>query len=230
MSRTAIKIALIVFIGAVIAALYFTPLRQYFTREHIRGAIALMRSLWYAPFLFIIAYALGCVFALPASLFVIAAGVIFGWKFGALYAMTGAMLGATASYFVGRFLGEGLLGRLGKAGARLAEQASQSGFLSILIVRLIPGPPFAVWNYAAGIARVPVRDYVLGTFLGTLPAHVIFTYCADAIFNGTMTEGAAMKRLFIVAGLLLAMVAIPLALKRWLRLRSDPVAASDRET
>jgi uncharacterized membrane protein YdjX (TVP38/TMEM64 family) len=77
---------------------------------------------------------------------------------------------------------------------------------------------------------VPVRDYVLGTFLGTLPAHVIFTYCADAIFNGTMTEGAAMKRLFIVAGLLLAMVIIPLALKRWLRLRSDPVAASDRET
>lgn len=216
MSRNALKIALVVFIGAVVIALYFTPLRQYMTREHLRGAVATMRSLWYAPIILIAGYALGCVFALPASIFVIAAGVIFGWKLGTVYAMTGAMIGATAAYFVGRFLGEGMLERLGKTGARLAVQAKSSGFLSILIVRLIPGPPFALWNYVAGIARVPFRDYVLATLLGTLPAHLIFTYSADAIFNGSMTEGAAMKRLFIVAGLLLAMVIVPLLLKRWL--------------
>ncbi len=216
MSRKAIKIALVVFIGAVVVALYFTPLRQYLTREHIHSAVATMRSLWYAPIILIVAYAVGCVFAVPASIFAVAAGVIFGWKLGTVYAMTGAMLGATASYFVGRFVGEGLLDRFGKTGARLAEQAKSFGFLSILIVRLIPGPPFALWNYAAGVARVPVRDYVLATLLGTLPAHIIFTYSADAIFNGSMTEGAAMKRLFIVAGLLLAMVIVPLLLKRWL--------------
>jgi uncharacterized membrane protein YdjX (TVP38/TMEM64 family) len=221
MSRKAIKVALIVFIGAVIVALYFTPLRQYFTREHIRGAVATMRSLWYAPIVLIAGYALGCVFAVPASIFVVAAGVIFGWKLGTVYAMTGSMIGATAAYFVGRFLGEGLLDRLGKTGARLAAQAKDSGFLSMLIVRLIPGPPFALWNYAAGVARVPVRDYVLATLLGTLPSHIIFTYSADAIFNGSMTEGAAMKRLFVVAGLLLAMVILPLLLKRWLLRSSD---------
>ena len=219
MNRRAIKIALLVFIAAVVAALYFTPLRQYFTREHMRAAIALMRSLWYAPLILIVGYAIGCVFAVPASVFVISAGVIFGWKLGAVYAMTGAMIGAMASYFVGRFLGEGLLDRFGTAGRRVAEQAKNSGFVSMLIVRLIPGPPFAMWNYAAGIARVPVRDYFFGTLLGTLPAHIIFTYSADAIFNGSMSEGAAMKRLFIVAGLLIAMVVIPLMLKRWLQRR-----------
>ena len=219
MNRTAIKIALLVFLAAVVVSLYFTPLRHYFTREHIREAVALMRSLWYAPVILIAGYALGCVFALPASIFVIAAGVIFGWKLGSVYAMTGAMIGAMASYFVGRFLGEGLLDRLGSAGRRVAEQANNSGFVSMLIVRLIPGPPFAMWNYAAGIARVPVRAYFFGTLLGTLPAHVIFTYSADAIFNGSMTEGAAMKRLFVVAGLLIAMVVLPLMLKRWLQRR-----------
>ncbi|MGZ4810338.1 MAG: TVP38/TMEM64 family protein [Thermoanaerobaculia bacterium] len=221
MSRKAIKVALVAFISAVVIALYFTPLRQYMTREHIHTAVATMRSLWYAPILLIAGYALGCVFALPASIFVIAAGVIFGWKFGTVYAMTGAMIGATASYFVGRFLGEGILDRMGKTGARLAHQSKNAGFLSILIVRLIPGPPFALWNYAAGVARVPVRDYVLGTLIGTLPAHIIFTYSADAIFNGSMSEGAAMKRLFIVAGLLLAMVIVPLLLTRWLERAGD---------
>src|SRR5215212_5031477 len=126
MSRRAIKIALLAFLILAAAAVYFTPLRHYLTREHIRGAIAVMRSLWYAPFILIAAYAIGCVFALPASIFVIAAGVIFGWKLGTVYAMTGAMIGATAAYFVGRFLGEGLLERLGKTGERVAEQAKRS--------------------------------------------------------------------------------------------------------
>ena len=221
MSRRTLKIAIVIVLVGVVGALYFTPLRQYFTREHIRSAIAIMRSLWYAPVVLILAYAIGCVFAVPASIFVISSGVIFGWKLGAVYALTGAILGAMASYFVGRFLGEGLLDRLGRAGARLAEQAKESGFVSILIVRLIPGPPFALWNYAAGIARVPVRDYFFGTLIGTAPATVIFAYSADAIFNGSMTEGAAMKRLFIVAGLLIAMVVIPLLLKRWLKQRGN---------
>src|SRR5512141_2412327 len=105
MSRRTLKIAVVVFLVAVVAALYFTPLRQYFTREHVRTAVTTMRTLWYAPVLLIAGYALGCVFAVPASIFVIAAGVIFGWKLGTVYAMTGAMIGAMASYFVGRFLG-----------------------------------------------------------------------------------------------------------------------------
>ena len=226
MPRKAIKIALLVFLVAVVGAVYFSPLRDYFTREHMRTAIAVMRSLWYAPVILIAAYAIGCVFAVPASVFVLSAGVIFGWKMGSVYAMAGAMLGATGAYFVGRFLGEGLLDRLGRAGARLAEQAKSSGFLSMLIVRLIPGPPFAMWNYAAGIARVPFRDYFFGTLLGSLPAHVIFAYSADAIVNGTMTQGAAMKRLFIVAGLLVVMVLAPLMLKRWLQRRGSVIASS----
>jgi len=226
MSRRAIKIAVLVFLVAVVAAVYFTPLRQYFTREHVKSVIAVMRSLWYAPIILIFAYAIGCVFAVPASIFVLSAGVIFGWKLGSVYAMAGAMLGASAAYFVGHFLGEGLLDRLGRAGAKLAEQAKSSGFISILIVRLIPGPPFAMWNYAAGIARVPFRDYFFATLLGALPSHVILTYCADAIFNGSMTEGAAMKKLVVVGLLLIAMVIIPLLLKKWLQRRGSTVVAS----
>lgn len=226
MSRRAIKIALLVFLVAVIAAVYFSPLRQYFTREFMRHAVEVMRSLWYAPVLLIVAYAVGCVFAVPASIFVLGAGVIFGWKLGSVYALAGSTLGAMAAYFVGRFLGEGLLDRLGRAGRRITEQAERSGFLSILIVRLIPGPPFAMWNYAAGIARVPIRDYFFGTVIGILPSTIIFTYCADAIFNGTMTQGAAMKKLYVVAGLLIAMVVIPLLLKRWLQRRGSAIASS----
>jgi uncharacterized membrane protein YdjX (TVP38/TMEM64 family) len=112
------------------------------------------------------------------------------------------------------FLGEGVLERFGKAGELVAKQVKHSGFVSMLIARLIPGPPFAVWNYAAGIARMNFIEYFFATLLGTLPAHIVFAYCADALFNGTMTHGEAMKRFSIVAVLLISMIVLTTILKR----------------
>ena len=213
-SRRGVKIATLLVLVAGVAALYFSPLRGYLTRENVYGAVERMRGLWYAPFVLIGAYAVGCVFAIPASVFILAAGAIWGWKLGVTYAMCGAMLGSSAAYFAGRFLGEGLLERFGRAGEAVARQVSRNGFVSMLIARLIPGPPFAVWNYAAGIARMNFGEYFLATLLGTLPAHIVFAYCADALFNGTMTEGDAVKRLAIVAGLLISMIGLTALLKK----------------
>jgi uncharacterized membrane protein YdjX (TVP38/TMEM64 family) len=212
--RNAIKVAiLLVIIGAVVA-LYFTPARQYMTREHIRDGVDYMRGLRFGPALLVVSYAVGCIFAVPASIFIIAAGVVWGWKFGTLYAMCGGMLGASVSYFVGRFLGEGVLQKFGRTGRMVERQVASAGFKTMLIVRLIPGPPFAVWNYGAGVAGVRFRDYFFGTLVGTLPAHMIFAYSADSLFNGTMSEGDALKRLVVVAVLLIAIVVLPGLLKK----------------
>jgi uncharacterized membrane protein YdjX (TVP38/TMEM64 family) len=212
--RTAIKLATLAVLAGGAVALYFSPMRTYLTKAHIVDVIIWLRGLWYGPIVLIALYAVGCIFAIPATAFVIAAGVIWGWKLGAAYAVAGGLLGAIASYFVGRFLGEGLLEKFGAAGRAVRRQVDSSGFTSMLILRLIPGPPFAVWNYVAGIARMRFRDYALATFLGIIPSHLVFTYCADSLVNGTMTQGDALRRLLIVCALLLALIAIPLVLKK----------------
>jgi uncharacterized membrane protein YdjX (TVP38/TMEM64 family) len=218
--RNAIKLAMLAVLAGGAIALYFSPLRTYLTKAHIVDFIAWLRGLWYGPFVLIGLYAVGCIFAIPASIFVIAAGVIWGWKLGAVYAVTGGILGAIASYFVGRFLGEGLLDKFGYAGRAVRRQVESAGFTSMLIVRLIPGPPFAVWNYAAGIARMRFRDYFWATLLGIIPSHIVFTYCADSLVNGTMTQGDALRRLAIVCALLLALITIPLLIKKRMRGRA----------
>lgn len=212
--RNAIKLAMLVVLAGGIAALYFTPLRAYLTKAHINDFIAWLRGLWYGPLVLIALYAAGCVFALPASIFVIAAGVIWGWKLGGLYSIIGGFLGAIAAYYVGGFLGEGLLDKFGSVGRGVRKQVESSGFMSMLIVRLIPGPPFAVWNYAAGVAKMRFRDYALATLIGIIPSHLVFTYCANSLVNGTMTQGDALKRLAIVCALLLALILIPLYIKK----------------
>jgi Uncharacterized conserved protein len=217
-SRTLLKIAVLLLLVGAVCAVLFSPLRQHLTiasaREWVTHTRASVHGVWWAPLVLIVTYAVGCVFAIPASIFVIVSGALWGWKLGGLYATAGGLLGAIASYFVGRFLGEGLLHRFGRAGQMVMKQAKNAGFQSMLIVRLIPGPPFAVWNYGAGVAGVPFRDYVLATAIGILPSHMIFAYSADAIFSGTMTEGEAIRRLAIVGALLIGMVVLTSALKK----------------
>lgn len=215
--RNLLRIIAALLLVAAFVALWFSPLREHLTRENIRAGVEQIRGVWYAPIVYILLYAVGCVVALPASLFVIAAGFIWGWLLGGCYAMVGGMIGAVISYFAGRFIGAGLLERFGRIGRVVAKQVDHAGFRSLLIMRNIPGIPFAVLNYGAGVAGVRFRDYFFATIIGIAPSKFVFTYCADALFNGSMTEGDAFKRLAIVCGLVVAMVLLPVALKRFAR-------------
>ncbi|HEX8616135.1 MAG TPA: VTT domain-containing protein, partial [Thermoanaerobaculia bacterium] len=161
--RLLLRLSVAALLVAVFIAIWFSPLRHQLTRETIRAAVEQIRAVWYAPIVYVFIYALGCVVALPASLFVIAAGFIWGWLLGGCYAMVGGLLGAIVSFFAGRFIGEGLLDRFGRAGQIVRAQVDHAGFKSLLILRNIPGIPFAVLNYGAGVAGVRFRDYFFAT-------------------------------------------------------------------
>ena len=215
--RNLLKLAAVALLGAAFVAIWFSPLREHLTRENIRSAVEQIRAVWYAPILYVIFYALGCVVALPASIFVIAAGFIWGWLLGGAYAMVGGLCGAIISFFAGRFIGEGLLERFGRVGQLVRKQVDHAGFKSLLILRNIPGIPFAVLNYGAGVAGVRFRDYFFATLIGIAPSKFVFTYCADALFNGSMSEGDAFRRLAVVCVLVLAMILLPTLVKRFAR-------------
>ncbi len=218
MSRRALlRIGAAALLVAAFVAIWFSPLREQLTRENIRAAVEQIRSVWYAPIVYVLLYALGCVVALPASIFVIAAGFIWGFLLGAAYAMIGGTLGAVVSFAAGRFIGEGLLDRFGRVGQMVRKQVDHAGFKSLLILRNIPGIPFAALNYGAGVAGVRFRDYFFATVIGIAPSKFVFTYCADALFNGSMSEGDAFRRLLVVCLLVLAMVLLPAAVKRFVR-------------
>lgn len=215
MSRRALKLGVILLLAAIFTAIWFSPMRELLTRENIRAAVDQIRSVWWAPIAYIVLYAIGCTVALPASIFVIAAGFIWGWLLGGAYAMVGGTIGAVISYFAGRFIGEGLLQRFGRVGEFVAKQVDHAGFRSLIVLRNIPGIPFAVLNYGAGVAGVRFRDYFFATIIGIAPSKFVFTYCADALFNGSMSEGDAFRRLLVVGALVVAMALLPTMVKRF---------------
>jgi uncharacterized membrane protein YdjX (TVP38/TMEM64 family) len=61
---------------------------------------------------------------------------------------------------------------------------ARSGFKIVLLMRLDPVfLPFAVLNYALGLSRVRLRDYVFASWIGMLPATTLYVYLGSSVKN-----------------------------------------------
>jgi uncharacterized membrane protein YdjX (TVP38/TMEM64 family) len=208
------RLFLLAAVVAGVAIVWLSPLRQHLTRDEVRQFVESVRAAWYAPLLLIAMYAVGCVFAVPASLFIVAAGAVWGWALGGTFAMVGGVLGAVATFYVGRSIGGSGDPKRKDAAPRLDRFLRNAGFRSLLIARLLPVFPFAVLNYGAGIARVNSTAFVLSTVLGLIPSNYVFAWSADELFNGTLTGRDLATRLFLVATVSIVAVVIPSAVAR----------------
>jgi len=130
---------------------------------------------WAGALLFLIGYAALTLTPVPKNLLGIAAGVVWGFWTALVLVYVGALIGAAASFVIGRALGREAIERLtGARVARLDEAIAHRGFVAVLGARLIPVIPFTLINYGAGLTSVRRRDYALGTAIGILPGSAAY--------------------------------------------------------
>lgn len=108
---------------------------------------------------------------LPAAVFTLAAGALFGVAEGLVVVEVGATVGAVIGFWLARVLGRGFVARVSGASIeRLDERFARRGVLAVLAVRLLPVLPFAAVNYVSGLTSIRFRDYLAGTTVGIVPA------------------------------------------------------------
>lgn len=160
---------------------------------------------------YIIAYALNTISVLPPiAPLSLAAGLAFGEVRGAVYLMTAAIIGTSATFMISRFFGRNLVKNILRGAFKnLDEKLENNGFMTILFFRVIPLVPYEVLNYASGLSSIKFKDYFLATFIGLIPGVVI-----SAFFGGSLGEIKTFKDLlsgkFLIAvGLMALIIAIP---------------------
>ncbi len=173
-----------VFLVFIILAIYlirFTPIKNYLTAQAL-GNFLETAGYW-APILFMLIYTVGvCVF-LPGTLLTGLGAAIFGAYWGFLYVWIGAMLGASAAFFIGRTLGREFAASLiGDKLKKYDDGIERNGFATVLYLRLVYFP-FTPMNFGMGLTKVHFRDYFFGTGLGIIVGTFIFTF-----FIGTLKE------------------------------------------
>lgn len=150
------------------------------------------------------AYLLRPALAWPISAVSIAVGVVLGAA-GVPVALGGAVLTCLPPYLLARTTGEsGALGTAGDVGERYFR--ATGALRGVIAARLAPFPADPV-SYTAGLARVPVGAYAVGTAVGELP-WVVAAVLVGASAERLVTTGATVVPLIVgasaVAALLLA--------------------------
>ena len=140
-----------------------------------------------APLIFIVLYTIG-IFFIPATPFMVAAGILFGFKYGLIYTFIGGFLSSTIIFYISRKLGKEwvekileykYLKHLNEYNKRLETGA----IWDVIILRVTPIMPFNALNILLGVSKIKTKDYIIGTILGIIPTNVLTVYLGTLISN-----------------------------------------------
>jgi uncharacterized membrane protein YdjX (TVP38/TMEM64 family) len=173
------RVARLVGVVALIAALLVAGryLGAVSTIRHLLEWIASLGAI--APLAFVVLYILACVFLIPGSIVTIGAGVLFGLVRGVIWVSLGATIGATCAFLLGRYLARDWVAHkiAGNPRFRAIDAAvGREGWKIVALTRLSPVFPFNLLNYAYGLTRVRLRDYVIATWAGIIPGTAMYVY------------------------------------------------------
>lgn len=125
---------------------------------------------------FMSVYIIQTALSLPgAAILSLAAGAIFGPIAGTFYAVVAATIGATLAFIVSRYLLRNAV--LNKFGAKLEginRELENRGVSYLLFLRLVPIFPFFLINLTAGLTRLPLGTFFVGTLLGIIPGGFVY--------------------------------------------------------
>ena len=127
--------------------------------------------------LFIATYCVATLFFVPASLFTLASGALFGPLWGSVYSLIGASLGAVLGFLVARYIvSDWLAARSGPRVSRFMEGVAQKGWRFVAFTRLVSVFPFMPQNYFYGASRIPLREYAVTSVVFMLPSTAAYTW------------------------------------------------------
>jgi uncharacterized membrane protein YdjX (TVP38/TMEM64 family) len=131
---------------------------------------------WAAPVVFIIVSSLLTVVLFPGPILSAASGLLFGTVAGTPISIASATIGACLAFSLSRWWAHDAVTEL--AGPRITgirRWVGDRGFSAILLVRVAPGVPYTLVNYAAGLTPVGLGTFALATTLGVAPRAFAYT-------------------------------------------------------
>jgi uncharacterized membrane protein YdjX (TVP38/TMEM64 family) len=158
-----------------IAALSYLPLQEWV--DGIESWVSEKGPAGYL--LFVLLFIVVTLLPMPAWMFAVAAGAVFGVVWGFVLVWIGALAGETLAFLIARYwLRDSvrkLLARKPVFGA-IDKALQKEGWQVVALVRLSPVIPFGLKNYLFGVTKVKLHDYVIGSGLGKIPGVLLYVF------------------------------------------------------
>ena len=132
-------------------------------------------------FIFSIVWVLFLGFASPLLIF---GGFVFGKWWGILITLTATTMGATLLYLlVGFFFRDFIVQKLAPKFSKLKELFNKNDLFYFTSYRFIGGggTPYAIQNILPVLFDMPIKNYIIATFIGSAPSMFVTVALGDGI-------------------------------------------------
>lgn len=145
------------------------------------------------------------------SVYVLFAGVLFGFWKGVIIFSFLVSISYTASFLISRhFFHDSIRKKLNTGGKLIVKKFEQDGVLYLLSLRLAGVVPAVVVNTAMGVTNVTATQFYMTSQIGTLPHVVAMVYAGSHIISITNVNTLVPEQFFLF---ILVLSFMPLALK-----------------
>ena len=195
------KLLLLLLAALAIGLFFYLDLWRFLTlaalkanRQALADYYAAHRVVAVAGFMAL--YIVQTALSLPgAAVLSLAAGAVFGALPGTLYANLAATIGATLAFLVTRYLlRDAILAKFGPKLEGINRELEARGFNYLLFLRLVPLFPFFLINLAAGLTRLPLRTFVVGTMIGIIPGGFVYVNAGASLASINSLRDVASPR------------------------------------
>jgi len=139
---------------------------------------------FWGPIIYIVTYIFRPLILFPAGVLSATAGVIWGPGLGFFYLQIAANLSSTAEFLIARYFARGAIEKKFKGKiANLDEKIEKHGFLTVLLIRLIPNVAWDIQNLSLGLTKVKFRDYFFATLIGIMPGSFAFVFFGSSLIK-----------------------------------------------
>jgi len=207
-------------IGSLAAPIILVGLAKVLFDIDQSELFALLQSLSDSPWAIPITIALFCALAFigaPQWMLITGTVLAFGvWEGGAL-SWVGSLTSASLGFGIGHKLGADRLQRVDASLVqKLTAAVQKNGFMTSLVVRLVPTGPAILVNLAAGVSRMKFQHFVAGTAIGIIPKILVICLISQGLISGL--SGSLMAIFF--AGLAVVAIVLSWVARKHLETRS----------
>lgn len=141
------------------------------------------QNLGLSVLLYMLAYIAVVALSIPGAAFMtLAGGFLLGQWLGTGVVVLAATLGATLIFLSAKMASSELLSqKIGGIGKKMQAGFAENQLSYLFTLRLIPIFPFFIVNLAAAFFQVPLRIFLLTTFLGIIPGTWVYVSIGVAL-------------------------------------------------
>jgi uncharacterized membrane protein YdjX (TVP38/TMEM64 family) len=119
---------------------------------------------------------------IPALALYVAGGAIFGTILGSILTLIANLIGGLIAFWIARRFGRDFVEKRVDAGIRrkFDNFSEKYGGLSLFLLRINPLTSSDLFSYLAGLTKMKIRTFLLGTGLGLAPMILVQAYFGEA--------------------------------------------------